>query len=129
MDVTARTRPVIVRVAVAALIVVASATVLWMRQNDRALLGVDSYTGALAEVAFWAAPTLLLFVGLIRNTIAVGVVGAALAVLSSAVWWGSATDWHSTASLGPGLCGWFLGPAVVGAGAAASRWRSRARHS
>jgi hypothetical protein len=39
--------------------------------------------------------------------------GLVLAAIFVAGWWSYATDWHSTASLGPAGTGWFVGPLVV----------------
>ena len=85
--------------------VVGSASVLWLRQADDALLRADSFAAAIAGVL------LLLIWG----------------------WWRSATDWHSTAALGPGLLGWLLVPVVVLCGfaieAAARARRKRGDYS
>ena len=102
-----------VKVAVIASSILAAATVLWMRQTPDALLRVDSFGGAVAEVAFWSAPTFVLYVLLARSRVAVAGEGLVLAAIFLAGWWSYATDWHSTASLGPAGTGWFVGPAVV----------------
>ena len=101
-----------------ALVVIEAATVLWVRQSDTALLRVNSYGGAISEVALFAAPTLLLYVLVIRQTVMVATVALLVGLLLGISWWSSATDWHSTASLGPGFIGWLFGPLVVGLAAA-----------
>ena len=110
-------------------LMVACALVLWVRQTDDALLAVDSFLGAVAEVSFWSAPTLVLFVVFPRRWRAAAVVGGLLTLLLLTQWWRSATDWHSTAGVGPAVTGWFYGPVVIAAGTAvsASLGRRRAR--
>ena len=93
--------------------VVIAAAVLWTRQSPDALLGVASFGGAIEEVAFWAAPGLVLYLLLTRTATAIVVEGTALVALLTWGWWSSATDWHSTAALGPAMTGWFLAPSVV----------------
>ena len=102
-----------VKVAVITSSILAAATVLWMRQTPDALLRVDSFGGAVTEVAFWSAPTFVLYVLLARSRVAVVGEGLVLAAVFAAGWWSYSTDWHSTASLGPAGSGWFIGPAVV----------------
>ncbi len=93
-----------------ALAIVIPATILFVRQTDDALLGVDSYWGALAEVTFWAAPGLAVYLLSARTRSAVLLPGVAIVAVLSVQWWHSATDPHSTASLGPGFVGWFYIP-------------------
>jgi hypothetical protein len=102
-----------VKVVVMASSILAAGTVLWIRQTPDALLRVDSFGGAVTEVAFWSAPTFVLYVLLARSRVAVFGEGLVLAAIFVAGWWSYATDWHSTASLGPAGTGWFVGPAVV----------------
>jgi hypothetical protein len=102
-----------VKVVVIASSILAAATVLWMRQTPDALLRVESFGGAVTEVAFWSAPTFVLYVLLARSRVAVFGEGLVLAAIFVAGWWSYATDWHSTASLGPAGTGWFVGPLVV----------------
>ena len=47
------------RLAAGAAIVVVPAVVLWARQTSRAQLRVHSFGGAVAEVVFWSAPTVV----------------------------------------------------------------------
>jgi hypothetical protein len=93
--------------------VVLSTVVLWLRQTPEALLRVASFPGGLAEVGFWALPSFVLYVLLARSPVTIAVDGFALTVILSWGWWSYATDWHSTASLGPAGTGWFFGPIVV----------------
>jgi hypothetical protein len=102
-----------VKVAVIASSILAAATVLWIRQTPDALLRVESFGGAITQVAFWSAPTFVLYALLARSRVAVLGEGLVLAAILVAGWWSYATDWHSTASLGPAGTGWFIGPAVV----------------
>jgi hypothetical protein len=102
-----------VKAVVIASSILAAATVLWMRQTPDALLRVESFGGAVTEVAFWSAPTFVLYVLLARSRVAVVGEGMVLAAIFVAGWWSYATDWHSTASLGPAGSGWFVGPAIV----------------
>ena len=102
-----------VKVVVVASSILAAATVLWMRQTPDALLRVESFGSAIAEVAFWSAPTYVLYILLARSRVAVVGGGLVLAAIFVAGWWSYATDWHSTASLGPSGSGWLVGPAVV----------------
>ena len=104
------------KAAFVVLAVVVGASVLWVRQTPDALLRVNSYSAALAEVAFWAAPTVLLYVLIARRRSAVVAGGAALVVSVPLGWWWFATDRHSTASLGPAMVGWLFGPFVMFSG-------------
>jgi hypothetical protein len=116
-------------VVIACSILVAS-TVLWMRQTPDALLRVESFGGAVTEVAFWSAPTFVLYILLARSRVAAVGEGLVLGVIFVAGWWSYATDWHSTAALGPASSGWFVGPAVViGVGLVEWARASRARHA
>lgn len=97
------------RVAACVGIVVVPAVILWTRQTSGALLGVDSFGGAVAAMVLWHAPTVICVMLLRRRTtIVVGGLGATMVL--AAVWWRSARDWHSTASFGPGSFGWLLLP-------------------
>lgn len=103
----------LIRGALVAGAVVAPSVVLWFRQTDDALLGVDSIGGAILQVLFWAFPGLALYSLLARSPVAVIGEGALLVVLQVAQWWSSASDGHSTASLGPAMTGWFVIPGIV----------------
>jgi hypothetical protein len=94
--------------------VLLSAAALWSQQTNDALLRVHSFPGAVAEVLFWGLPALVVYVLVARRPTAVFLLGAVLVVSLVAQWWSSATDRHSTASLGPGLLGWFALPALFG---------------
>jgi hypothetical protein len=96
--------------------VVVSAEVLWARQTPEALLGADSRSDAIFTVLLFAAPGFALYLGLATSRVAIVIEGTAISALTIAQWWISATDWHSTASLGPGLLGWMLVPAIAVAG-------------
>lgn len=100
------------RVAAGAATVVVPAMILWTRQTSWALLRVDSFGGAVAEVAFWSAPTVVC-VMLLRRRATIVVSGLGATAVLTAVWWGSARDWHSTASWRPGLIGWFALPVAL----------------
>jgi hypothetical protein len=91
----------------------ASSGVLWFRQTDDALLGVDSIGGAALQVLFWAFPGLVLYFLLARSPTLVVGEGALLVALLVTQWWSSASDGHSTASLGPALTGWYVIPSIV----------------
>jgi hypothetical protein len=93
--------------------ILAVAAVLWVRQTPDALLRVESFGGAVLEVAFWSTPTFVLYLLLARSWVTVVGEGVVLAAIFVSGWWSYATDWHSTASLGPAGSGWFVGPAVV----------------
>jgi hypothetical protein len=102
-----------VKGAVIAASILAAAAVLWVRQTPDALLRVESFGGAVLEVAFWSTPTFVLYLLLARSWVAVVGEGVLLSAIFVVGWWSYATDWHSTASLGPAGSGWFVGPAVV----------------
>jgi hypothetical protein len=101
-----------------------ASTALWLRQADDALLRASSFGEACKQTALFAAPTIVLYVLLVRSDIGSMVAGALLGGLLIATWWGAATDWHSTASVGPALMGWLLGPTVAVAAAMAERRRT-----
>jgi len=101
------------RLGAGAAIVVVPAVVLWARQNSRAQLRVHSFGGAVAEVIFWSAPTALIAMFLLRRRPTIISGGVAATAVLTAVWWGSARDWHSTASWRPALMGWFLLPIAL----------------
>src|SRR5437868_3009000 len=114
----------------AGVVVIVCSVVLWARQTDEALMRVGSFPGALAEVAFYAIPTVGLFLALPRSAVACAAVGGAVSALLVAQWWGTASDRHSTASLGPFVTGWIIGPCLIGFAAAMEKsWRKRARPS
>ena len=108
-------------------IVLVSSVVLLARSTPDALMGADSPVGAVRTVGFCALPTLLLYTALIRGKWLVPIAGLALAIWLAQMWWGVATDWHSTASLGPFFQGWLLGPAVVVTVAVVARPRPPSR--
>ena len=54
-------RAAAVRLGFVALTVFAAATILWVRQTPDALLSVESFSGAMLQVGFWAGPSLLLY--------------------------------------------------------------------
>jgi hypothetical protein len=91
--------------------------VLWFRQTDDALLRVSSFPGAVGQAAFWLLPSLVLYLAIVWTSRAASVIGGAMTGLMAWQWWVSATDWHSTASLGPGVTGFFAIPTIVVAGA------------
>jgi hypothetical protein len=101
--------------------------VLWLHQTDLALLRVDSYGAAVGQAGFWAAPSVVLYLGLVWSRRSAAQVGALLTAVLFLQWWSSATDQHSTASLGPGLVGWFFGPVAVVLVAATDLHRRRER--
>jgi hypothetical protein len=104
----------LVESAFAAVAIVAASIVLWFRQTPDALLRVDSFVGGLAQVTFWALPTVVLYMLLARRPAAIVVLeGCALVGLLVWGWWSYATDGHSTASFGPAGSGWLLGPVIV----------------
>lgn len=101
------------RAAAGAAIVVVPAVILWTRQTSQAQLRVDSFGGAVAEVAFWSVPAVAVTVLLLRRRQVIVIGGAGATAVLAAVWWGSARDWHSTASWRPALMGWFVLPVVL----------------
>ena len=66
---TARRR-LLVRLAFTALAIVVAASLLWARQTPRSLLRVDGFGAALTEVAFWSAPTIVIYAVLARTAAA-----------------------------------------------------------
>lgn len=104
------------KVAVVSVAIVVSAVVLWTQQSGDALLGASSFPGAVIEVAFFSFPGLVLYLVFARRPVAVVVEGLLIVGLLIAQWFASATDRHSTASLGPFLLGWMLIPGIVIAG-------------
>lgn len=112
-DRSSRTWLGVAKVAFVAVAIVVSAVVLWTQQSDDALLRASSFPAALVEVAFWAFPGLVLYLVVARRPIAVAVEGLLIVGLLVAQWFASATDRHSTASLGPFLLGWALIPGIV----------------
>lgn len=94
--------------------VVAATVILWVRQTPEALLRVDSFVGGLAEVTFWALPTIVLYMLLERHSsVIILVEGCLIVALLAGGWWFYSTDSHSTASIGPAFGGWIVGPAIV----------------
>lgn len=121
-----RLRWIAARFGVAALVVVIlPSVVLWIRQSPRALLRIDSFGGALGEVALFAVPSLAVFMLLLRTRAALVVGGLSAVVLSCGAWWHTARDGHSTASLLPGITGWFLLPVILVFVGVATTWASR----
>ncbi len=99
------------------LAVLCSAGVLWWRQTPEALLRVGSLRSSITQVIFWGWPGLALYVLIAWSRAAIIIAGLALVAILTATWWSSATDWHSTASLGPALAGWVALPILmIGAG-------------
>ena len=113
--------------------VVVSAAILYLRAVPDALLSTDSFIGATFTVLFWAFPALALYLLIPWSVPGIVIEGLVLLALFATTWWSSATDTHSTASLGPGIAGWLFAPTVIVAGAVvtagarrlASRWRKR----
>ena len=95
------------------LTVLIASVVLWLRQTSDALLRVDNFGAAIAEVVFWAIPTFLLYMLLTRRPRVVIAGGVILVIVWAWGWWSFAVDRHSTASIGPGALGWFIGPLVI----------------
>lgn len=94
--------------------VVAATVVLWVRQTPDALLGVESFVGGLAQVTIWALPTIVLYPLVERgSSVIILVEGCLLVGLLVGGWWLYSTDSHSTASIGPAVGGWIVGPAMV----------------
>ena len=120
---------VIERLEVAALVVVLASFILWTRQNSRALLRVDSLWAALGEVAFWALPSLVVFILLLRTRAALVIGGLSAAALLCGAWWHAARDGHSTASWLPGITGWFLLPVILVFVGVATTWTARKGHA
>jgi hypothetical protein len=108
-----RARRIVERIGVAAAIVVVPAIVLWWRQTAQAQLRVSSFGAAVGEVLFWSAPTIAVCVLFLRSRWALAGGAAAAVVTLTLVWWGSARDWHSTASWRPAVTGWALVPVAL----------------
>ena len=101
--------------------VVTSATTLWARQTPDALLRASSFIGALLTAAFWLMPTIAVYCMAVRNQSMVVAWGCMVAVLEVWLWFGLATDRHSTAAIGPFLLGWIFLPICI-ATVAILRW-------
>lgn len=99
-----------------------SAAGLYLRETPGktpdALLATDTLAGAIFTVLFWALPVFILYLLVPWTMSAIVIEGSLVTAIFLSTWWHSATDWHSTASFGPGFAGWFLGPAVILGGAA-----------
>ena len=68
--------------------VVAATVILWVRQTPEALLRVDSFVGGLAEVTFWALPTIVLYMLLERHSsVIILVEGCLIVALLAGGWW------------------------------------------
>jgi hypothetical protein len=72
---------ILAKAALAAVAVLVAAGVRWTRQSSDALLRVDSYRAAVDQVAFWASPSLVLFILLAGRWPAILGVGTALMAL------------------------------------------------
>ena len=79
--------------------VVTATIVLWVRQTPDALLRVRSFPAGVAQVAFWALPTFVVYVAVARSRVWVLTSGVAVIVTLCVGWWSCATDRHSTASV------------------------------
>jgi hypothetical protein len=113
---------------VIAVAVLCSAGVVMWRQTPDALLRVGSFPSAVSQVVFWSSPALALYVLVVWSRAAIITAGLALVAILTATWWSSATDWHSTAALGPGLVGFVALPVLmIAAGSleAVVAWRRR----
>jgi hypothetical protein len=111
---------VITKLVVVFFVLVLSGVVLWVRQTSDALLRVGSFGGAVAEVLFFALPSLVAFALIPRRWWGIAASAAVLAWFTIADWWSSATFSGSTASLGPAFTGWFIVPSLLVAGGFAS---------
>ena len=119
------TRPqlLILKSGFALAIVVVSAAILYFRGVPDALLSTDSFVGATFTVLFWALPALALYLLIPWSVPGIVIEGLVLLALFATTWWSSATGWssatdtHSTASLGPGIAGWLFAPTIIVAGA------------
>jgi hypothetical protein len=104
----------VVKGAFALFAIVAATVVLWARQTPDALLRVHSFAGGLAQVTFWALPTIALYLVVERaSSVIILVEGCLLVGLLVGGWWLYSTDSHSTASIGPAVGGWIVGPGIV----------------
>jgi hypothetical protein len=101
-----------IRVAFAVAAVLGSALLMWLRQSDDALLG-GSLPEVVLSVVLFGFPGLLLYLALARSATTVIAGGVLVTGALMAQWWVSARDWHSTASLGPGIVGWIYLPSIV----------------
>ncbi len=95
-------RRLLIRIAVVVVVTLSAAWALWSRQTPDALLRVDSFVGAIGEVAFWSLPAFVVFLVCARRPLALALCAAVLC-LTPLQWWSSATDRHSTAGIGPGF--------------------------
>jgi hypothetical protein len=102
-----------IKLVFAALAVLMPAVALWVHQTDDALLRVDSFVGAVAQVAFFSFPAVLAYLAFGRRRIVVIGEGIALLAALTAMWWSVAVSWHSTSSIGPFGLGWILLPTLI----------------
>lgn len=101
-----------------------------MAQTPEALLRVGSLRSSITQVIFWGWPGLVLYAVIAWSRTAIIIAGLALVAILTATWWSSATDWHSTASLGPALAGWVALPMLmigVGLVEGVVMWRGTSR--
>lgn len=101
------------RIAASGTTVVAPALILWIRQTPDALMGVSSILGAFLTVSFWCLPSIVIIAVRLRARVTIVVGGTIATASNAAVWWTSARDEHSTASLPPAFVGWFLVPIIL----------------
>lgn len=108
-----RERLLVVKAGFVLASVLASAAVLHFRGTPDALLATDSFVGATFSVVFWALPAFALYLLIPWSMTAIVIEGLLILALLVTTWWSSATDTHSTASLGPGFAGWLFAPAII----------------
>lgn len=108
-----REQLLVVKLGFALVVILASAVVLWARGTSDSLLASDSLAHAIFTVVIWAFPALAFYLFAAWSVATVVVDGVLLTALFVITWWFSATDPHSTASLGPALAGWFVGPTII----------------
>jgi len=113
-----RERLLVVKVGSLVTITLGSAALLYLRGTPDALLTTNTFAGAIFAVVFWALPAFVLYLLVPWSMSSIVIEGLLLAAIFLSTWWHSATDSHSTASVGPGFAGWILGPVVILAGVA-----------
>lgn len=97
------------RLAAVAAIVLVPTVVMWKRQSPDALLG-GSFGDIAGGVTLFSVMTIAVVLVRLRSRLTILLGGSAATAVLAWIWARAARDWHSTASWGPGLFGWFLVP-------------------
>ena len=97
------------------------AAVILHRSIDGATVGTSDPVEAIWIPVFFFAPTLVVFVLAVSRPTSVPI-AVLLAIAGGWLWWSVAATWSSTASIGPFLYGWLLGPPMVAFTEAGARY-------